>query len=186
MPSFPTLPQPLIDGAICVRLAAERDIPEVLIAYQDDRELHRRLGEERPPTGAELGRRAEHAEADRVAGRRLTMTIVECVDDTCVGQLDVDHVDWDHLGAELGVWVSPQRRGGGLGSRALGVAARWLILECGFQRVAVLTEPDNEPMIRAAERAGFTREGVLRGYRRRQGRRIDAFVMSLVRRDLRS
>jgi RimJ/RimL family protein N-acetyltransferase len=186
MPSFPALPQPLIDGAICVRLAAERDIPEVLIAYQDDRELHRRLGEERPPTGAELGRRAEQAETDRVAGRRLTMTIVECDEDVCLGQLDVDHADWDHLAAELAIWVSPQRRASGLGSRALGLAARWLIQECGFQRVAVLTEPDNEPMIRAAERAGFTREGVLRGYRRRQGRRIDAFVMSLVRRDLRS
>ena len=186
MPSFPTLPQPLIDGGLCVRLAAERDIPEVLIAYQDDRELHRRLGEERPPTGAELGRRAEQAEPDRVAGRRLTMTIVECDEDICLGQLDVDHVDWDHLSAELAIWVSPRSRAGGTGSRALALAARWLIQECGLQRVAVLTEPDNEPMIRAAELAGFTREGVLRGYRRRRGRRIDAFVMSLVRRDLRS
>ena len=53
-----------------------------------------------------------------------------------------------------------------------------------MHRVAVLTEPGNEPMIRTAQRAGFTREGVLRGYRRRQGRRIDALVMSVVRRDL--
>jgi RimJ/RimL family protein N-acetyltransferase len=186
MPSFPTLPEPLIDGAICVRLAAERDIPEVLIAYQDDRELHRRLGEEHPPTGAELGRRAEQAESDRVAGRRLTMTIVECDEDTCLGQLDVDHVDWDQRAAELAIWVSPPRRGDGLGSQALRLTARWLIQECGLQRVALLTEPDNAPMVRAAQRAGFTREGVLRGYRRRQQRRIDALVMSLVRRDLRS
>ena len=186
MPSFPRLPEPLRDGSVCVRPAVERDIPEVLIAYQDDRELHRRLGEERPPTGAELGRRAEEAESDRLAGRRLTMTVVECDDDTCLGQLDVDHVDWDNLGAELAMWVSPQRRGTGLGSQALALVARWLIRECGFERVAVLTEPANGPMVRAAERAGFTREGVLRGYRRRQGRRIDALVLSLVRRDLRS
>ena len=46
-----------------VRPAAERDIPEVLIAYQDDPELHLRMGEERAPSGAELGRLAERAAA---------------------------------------------------------------------------------------------------------------------------
>lgn len=186
MPAFPELREPLCESAVCVRPAAERDIPEVLIAYQDDRELHLRMGEERPPSGAELGRRAEHAEADRLAGRRLTMTIVERESDVCRGQLDVERVDWDNLVAEVAIWVAPERRGRGFGSRALRLVSRWLIEECGLHRVAVLTEPDNGPMIGAAERAGFSREGVLRAYRRRRGRRIDVLVLSLVRRDLRS
>jgi RimJ/RimL family protein N-acetyltransferase len=186
MPSFPELPNPLCAEGVCVRLAAERDIPEVLIAYQDDRELYRRIGEERPPSGAELGRRAEQAEDDRLEGRRLTLTIVEGDDDTCRGQLEADHVDWDGRGAELAIWVAPERRRRGLASGALRLAGRWLIDECGLQRVAVLTEPDNEPMIRAAQRAGFVSEGVLRAYRRREGRRIDVAVLSLVSRDLRS
>lgn len=186
MPSFPELPNLLCDRAVCVRLAAERDIPEVLIAYQDDRELHRRMGEERPPTGAELGRRAEQAEADRLAGTRLTVTIVEGEEDTCRGQLEIDRIDWDNLGAELAIWVAPERRGRGLGSGALRVVASWLLQECGLYRVAVMTEPDNAPMIGAAQRAGFTSEGVLRGYRRRQRGRIDVVALSLVRRDLRS
>ena len=59
MPSFPGLEQPLTDGVVSVRLSAERDIPEVLIAYQDDRGLHLALGEDRPPSGAALGRRAD-------------------------------------------------------------------------------------------------------------------------------
>ncbi len=186
MPSFPHLSEPLRDQSVCVRPAAERDIPEVLIAYQDDHALHLRMGEERPPTGAELGRRAEQAESDRLAGRRLTLTIVDCSEDTCRGQLEVDRVDWDNLGAELAIWVSPQRRGRGLGQRALGLVGGWLLEECGLQRVAVMTERDNLAMIRAAERARFTNEGVLRAYRRRRGRRIDVVVLSLVRRDLRS
>lgn len=184
MPSFPELTTPLSDGRVTVRLAAERDIPEVLIAYQDDPELHFRLVEERPPTGAELGRRAEQAEAERLAGRSLTLTIVEPGADICRGQLYVHQVEWDDLRAELGIWVSPQRRGRGLAGGALALAGTWLLREGGLERLALLTEPTNQPMIRAAEAAGFSHEGVLRRYMRQRDRRIDAAVLSLVRHDL--
>ena len=36
MASFPDLQVPLSDGGVSVRMSAERDIPEILIAYQDD------------------------------------------------------------------------------------------------------------------------------------------------------
>lgn len=186
MPALPEMSRPLTDGTVTVRMAAERDIPEVLIAYQDDPELHLRMVEERPPTGAELGRRAEQAEDDRLAGRNLTLTILEPGDDTCRGQVYVHQVDWDDARAELGVWVAPQRRGRGMGSRALALVGAWLLREAGLERVQVLTEPTNERMIRAAQAGGFTYEGLLRRYMRDRGRRIDAVVLSLVRRDLES
>lgn len=184
MPSFPELPEPLTDGPVSIRLAAERDIPEVLIAYQDDPTLHLRMAEERPPSGAELGRRAERAEDERLAGTYLTMTIVESGEDVCRGQIHVHQVDWADGHASLGIWISPDRRQRGLAGRALRLVASWLIRECGLERVHVLTEPDNESMLRAAERAGFSHEGVLRGYLRDRRRRADAAVVSLVRRDL--
>jgi RimJ/RimL family protein N-acetyltransferase len=184
MPLFPELAEPLTDGSVIVRFAAERDIPEVLIAYQDDPELHLRMVEERPPSGAELGRRAERAEADRITGRSLTWTILEPDEDICRGQIYVHQVEWDDARAELGIWVSPQRRGRGLATRSLTLVARWLLREARLERVQLLTEPGNEPMIRAARAAGFTREGVLRGSIRNKGERIDAMVLSLVRRDL--
>lgn len=184
MPSFPELIEPLSDGTVTVRLAAERDIPEVLIAYQDDPELHVRIGEARPPSGAELGRRAEAAEADRLAGKLLVMTIVTGRDDTCRGEINVHHVDWEDARAELGIWVAPGHRGRGLARRALALVARWLLQECPFERVHVLTDPDNEPMIHAAQAAGFSFEGVLRSYQRLRGSRVDSAVLSLVRRDL--
>lgn len=186
MPAFPELVEPLSNGSVTVRSAAERDIPEVLLAYQDDPDLHRRMAEERPPSGAELGRRAERAEAERMAGRGMTMTIVDPGADTCRGQVYVHQVDWDNLVGELGIWVSPQRRGRGMARGALALAGEWLLLEGGLERVHVLTEPDNEPMLRAARAAGFSFEGVLRGYVRERPGRIDAAVLSLVRRDLRT
>jgi [ribosomal protein S5]-alanine N-acetyltransferase len=184
MPSFPELVEPLTDGAVILRLAAERDIPEVLIAYQDDPEMHVRFGEERPPSGAELGRHAERADADRAAGRGVTLTITEPGDDTCRGQINVHHVDWENARAELGIWLAPASRGKGLGRRALVLAAGWVLRDLGFQRVQVMTEPDNEPMLAAARAAGFSFEGVLRGFTRERGARVDNAVLSLVGGDL--
>jgi RimJ/RimL family protein N-acetyltransferase len=186
MRSFPLLTDPLTDGRVALRDYAERDIPEILIAYQDDRELHRLIGDERPPTGAELGSRAEREPAARAAGERATLTILEPGSDTCRGQLRGHPVDWDHGRAELGVWVAPQVRGHGLARGALRLAAGWLLADCGLARVELLTEPGNAAMLHAGQAAGFAREGVLREYLRVRGRskRVDVVVMSMLPGDL--
>ncbi len=167
-----------------LREYAERDIPEILIAYQDDPELHLRIGESLPPSGAELGRRAERAEGERVAGTHVRLTILTADSDICRGQLSVHGVDWDHGRAELGIWVAPQVRGRGMAAGSLRVASKWLLGPCRLERLQILTEPDNEAMIAAARAAGFVYEGVLRGYTREQGNRVDNAVLALVRSDL--
>ena len=155
MPAIPTLDDPLTDGRVALRLAAERDIPEILIAYQDDPRMHERLGMARPPSGAELGRMAEQADAERQAGRRVALTITEQGSDVCRGQLTVDQVDWEHARAELGIWVAPQMRNHGFARAALRLTAGWVFEACGLARLELRTEHDNEPMMRAAQAAGF-------------------------------
>jgi ribosomal-protein-alanine N-acetyltransferase len=184
MPSFPELKEPLGGSAARLRLAAERDIPEILIAHQDDPALHVRLGVRRPPSGAELGRRIEEGPADRVAGTALWLTILAPGSDDCSGQIDVHDVDWDHGRADLGIWIAPGKRGHGMGAEALGLAGHWLLTEGGLQRVQLMTELQNAPMIAAARGAGFSQEGVLRSYLRERGQRIDVIMMSLVSDDL--
>jgi RimJ/RimL family protein N-acetyltransferase len=183
MPSFPE-PKGLSTEAVALRLAAERDIPEVLIAHQDDPDLHRRLGLVRPPSGAELGRRVEGGPADRATGSTLWLTIVAAGDDECIGQLDVHKVDWDHSRAELGIWIAPAHRGRGVAADALRLIGGWLLNECGMARVQLMTEPDNAAMIAAARAAGFAEEGVLRGYLRERGQRVDITMLSLVAADV--
>jgi len=77
MPPLPLLKEPLDDGVVALRDFAERDIPEILIAYEDDDNLHERMGLQRPPSGAQLGRRAETEAADRLAGAYATLTVLE-------------------------------------------------------------------------------------------------------------
>jgi RimJ/RimL family protein N-acetyltransferase len=170
---------------VTLRLAAERDIPEILIAHQDDPELHVRLGDERPPSGAQLGRRMEHAEADLEDGMAVRLTILHSGSDVCRGEVIAHGFDWENGRAEIGIWVAPQIRGQGMARRALRLATGWLFESCRLERIAMLTEPDNEPMLRSARAAGFVDEGVLREYARERGRRVDMAVLSLIPDDMR-
>src|SRR5947209_3379306 len=152
MVSFPALLDPLTDGVISLRPFAERDIPDVLIAYQDDPELHLRLGLDRPPSAAELGRRSESGQEDRIAMRGMTLTILVGESAFSAGELNVHHVHAAHGRCELGLWLAPAARGRGHGTRALRLASGWLIEPCGFGRLAIHTTPENVAMRAAAER----------------------------------
>lgn len=184
MPSIPSPPQPLTDGHVGLRLTAERDIPEILIAYQDDPQLHVRLGSMRPPSGAELGQELEGATGEREQGARAKLAIVEPPADDCLGEITIHGIDWGHGRASVGIWVAPQARGKGLARRALRLAGRWLFDACGLERLALLTDPDNEAMLHAGKAAGFVYEGLLRSYGRERGRRCDLAVLSLLPSDL--
>jgi ribosomal-protein-alanine N-acetyltransferase len=183
MPSLPFLEPPIADRRLALRDAAERDIPEILIAHQDDPELYARLGLERPPSGAELGRQIEEAPSEHRAGTRARLTILEHASDQFRGRILVHNVDWENRSAELAVWVVPQARGSGLARDALLLAARWLFISCGLARLQLLVEPDNQPMLRAAAAAGFRHEGVLRRHVRRGKSRQDTAILSLLATD---
>ena len=159
MPSFPDPVRPLSDGVIELRPASDWDIPDILIAHQDDPQLYRSLGLRRPPSGAELGRRSEREPAEREAGTGLRLSICEPGQRTCRGQLSVHRVDWGSRSAELGLWLAPQVRGRGWAARALRLTAGWLFEICPLDRITVHTDQDNQPMLRAAQAAGFSARG---------------------------
>ena len=182
MSSFPLLTEPLTDGTVVLRDYEERDIPEILIAYQDDSRMHL-LTAGGPP--AERGRAGR---AGRARGRRTRDRGARHADgrssrgsDTCRGQIRVEPVDWDQSRAELRIWLAPQVRGtAGSDAGRCGSPANGCIGPCGLARVELLAEPDNAPMISAAQAAGFVREGVLREYLRRRGKGVDVVIMSLI------
>jgi RimJ/RimL family protein N-acetyltransferase len=137
MPSIPEPPDRIVDALLELRPIAEWDIPEVLIAHQDDPELHRWLGLTRPPTGAQLGREVEAARATHRAGTAVKLTIVEAGGNDCRGRVEVGEIDWETGRALVRVWVVPQLRGRGYERRAADLTAEWLRSYVGLTDLTV-------------------------------------------------
>ena len=80
--------------------------------------------------------------------------------------------------AEL--YVVPARRGQGLGPEAISVL-RYLFEERGYHRLTIDPAVENERAVRAYERVGFRRVGIMRQYERgRDGTWHDSLLMDLL------
>jgi RimJ/RimL family protein N-acetyltransferase len=86
--------------------------------------------------------------------------------------------------ATIGYWVARGARGRGIASDALRLVSRWVIESFEIERVELVTAPDNVPSQRVAEKAGFTRAGLLRRYVEIKGKRRDCVMFSLLPEDL--
>ena len=83
----------------------------------------------------------------------------------------------------IGISIIPEARGHGYGAEAQRLIAERLFATTDTNRVEASTDIDNLAEQRALEKAGFTREGVLRGAQFRAGRYHDLVVYSRLRDD---
>lgn len=81
----------------------------------------------------------------------------------------------------IGIWLSSQARGRGLGTAAQRELADLFFRHTTVNRVEAHTDVDNVAEQRALERAGFTREGTSRGAQWRDGTYRDGFMYSILR-----
>jgi aminoglycoside 6'-N-acetyltransferase len=102
---------------------------------------------------------------DRDAADEKRWTIL--LDDEVVGFVAAYQVlDPDYRHAGLDLFVSPQVRGRGLGTDAVRAVARYLLYEIGHHRLVIDPAASNTAAIRAYEKAGFRRVGIMREYER--------------------
>jgi RimJ/RimL family protein N-acetyltransferase len=82
--------------------------------------------------------------------------------------------------AEVGYWLRREARGRGAATTGVRLVARWAFGELGVRRLSLQTAPENHASQRVAERAGFTREGLLRGWMPTAAGRRDSVMFSLL------
>lgn len=81
----------------------------------------------------------------------------------------------------IGIWLHATARGAGVGTEAQHQLAELMFRHTLTNRVEAHTDVENLAEQRALEKAGFTREGVVRGAQWRDGAYRDGYLYSLLR-----
>jgi [ribosomal protein S5]-alanine N-acetyltransferase len=152
---FPAPGGPLSDGVVSLRAWEESDTADLVAALQDP-DIPRFTRIPSPYTEAH----AREFFARGGAANETGFAIVSARDGKLLGGIGLR--DAGESRGEVGYWVRAEARGRGVMRRALRLVARWAFDELGLVRLQLLTRPDNPASQRAAEGAGFRREGVLR------------------------
>ncbi|NHC14706.1 GNAT family N-acetyltransferase [Motilibacter deserti] len=163
-----------------LRAVAEADVP-TLDAWDQDPEHAGEWGDFGlpPRSHAELLRR-------NGAERGYGFLVVE-VDAELAGSVSWHAVPYgpnpQSRAWNIGISLHPPYRGRGAGTRAQRLLADMLFATTDACRVEASTDVDNRPEQRALEKAGFTREGVLRGAQFRRGEWHDLVSYARLRND---
>jgi RimJ/RimL family protein N-acetyltransferase len=129
------------------------------------------------------------ANGKRMVSPERGRLLIERIDDGAV----VGDVSWHPVmygpnepsrALNIGVALDPDARGHGFGTEAQRLLAELLLEQFAVERIEASTDIDNIAEQRALEKAGFTREGVIRRAQFRAGGYHDLVNYSFVREDL--
>ena len=181
MALLPSPEQPLTDGVVVLRGWRDSDASQLVEACKDP-EIPRWTAVPDPYTAADA---AAWVRGDPLPteppGDRVSFAIAEREDDArLLGSMSIMRLERGHSG-EIGYWLAPWARGRGAMVRAVRLLAGWSCEEFGLRRIELVIAVDNMASLAVAERAGFTREGVLRDYRENKGVWRDHAMWSLLR-----
>jgi len=175
---------PVCGSRVCLRDLAPHDV-DLVDAWSAD-----------PLAGGEFNDfRVPHKPIDREAlakgpfrNERNGELIVERLED---GQ-PIGTISWhmEHYGPNdrsaawnIGISLIPEARGNGHGTEAQRLLAEYLFATTPVDRVEASTDIENTAEQRSLEKAGFTREAVLRGAQFRSGARHDLVNYARLRTD---
>ncbi|MBX3064715.1 MAG: GNAT family N-acetyltransferase [Anaerolineae bacterium] len=103
-------------------------------------------------------------------------------DDKLIGFIVIHSIEWGNQTGILSMGIGEaDYRGKGYGGDALKLILRFAFYELNLYRVGLNVTSYNQRGIRAYEKAGFVREGVIRGQIHRDGQRYDLIWMGILR-----
>jgi RimJ/RimL family protein N-acetyltransferase len=177
MPRLSVPPEGIRGGDVVLRFPVLEDVDALLPAFADPelREAGNLPAFGRHELAASLADLPRLAEA----GRLMALAAVDASSGEVIGAGILHHLDTERRIVELGYFVLPAARRRGFAT----TIARTLsehAFSLGAERVAAYVNVDNAASERVLERAGFTREGVVRSMPKPDGRRVDKTLFSLL------
>lgn len=156
--------EPLLDGLTALRPWRDSDVEALVLACQDAEiarwtRVPENYGEADARTYLMQRYEAIHA------GQLAPFAIVSSSDTSVLlGSISLMRLAWEHARGEVGYWLAREARGQGHITRGVRLICRWGFDSLGLERIELLAATGNPASQRVAERAGFTREAVLRSY----------------------
>jgi RimJ/RimL family protein N-acetyltransferase len=109
----------------------------------------------------------------------MALAAVDARSRAIVGGATLHHLDAERKIVEIGYFVMPHARRRGFATTIARLLAAHAF-SLGIERVAAYVNVGNAPSEGVVERAGFTREGVVRSMPKPDGRRVDKTLYSLL------
>jgi RimJ/RimL family protein N-acetyltransferase len=164
-------------GDVILRMPSLDDVEAILPAFSDP--------EMREAGNLPAFRREELAASLRdlpslsETGRLLPLAALDSQSGEVIGAGMLHHLDAERRIIEIGYFVLPHARNRGFATTIARMLAEHAF-SLGIERVAAYVNVGNPASERVLERAGFTREGVVRSMPKPDGRRIDKTLFSLL------
>ena len=169
-------------GKVGLRARDQADIAVLHAELYEDIATHMRA-DSRPwrpiPAGSSASPYAIGEPRDDLA----CFSAVELVSGELAGEALLWAIDLHNRTAHLGLSLRPAFRGRGLGTDVVLALCEYGFAVRGLHRLQVDTLAGNTAMIRAASRAGFVREGMLRGAAWVDGEFADEVILGLLASD---
>ena len=102
-----------------------------------------------------------------------------------IGDIGLHNLSAAHARAEIGFKLASAHQGQGMMSEALGCVLAYGFGEMGLNRVEAVVDPANGACLGLLEKAGFSREGLLREYEHEEKGYVDLVMLSLLKREQR-
>jgi RimJ/RimL family protein N-acetyltransferase len=152
---------------------------EIVARWSRDTEYHR-LGDNHAayPHPVKWARDLMERPGDRSFG----FAIRALDDNQLIGDIGVYVESWAHVEGWVGIGIGERAYwGNGYGTEAMRLLLRFAFSELNLQRVSLGVYAYNPRALRSYEKAGFRREGVVRGDCRRDGQHWDSVFMGILR-----
>jgi RimJ/RimL family protein N-acetyltransferase len=172
--------EPLLDRPTALRAWRDSDLDAIVAACQDA-EIARwtRVPEQYGEVDARTYLLQRY---DAIhAGATAPFAIVDADDDEhLLGSISLMRIAWEHARGEVGYWLAREARGKGHATRAVKLICAWAFATLELERIDLFAATGNPASQRVAERAGFTREGVLRSFMRAKEGYLDMVAFGLL------
>ncbi|MEV7792310.1 GNAT family protein [Streptomyces sp. NPDC087512] len=172
----------LTGSTVGLRARHEEDVPVLRAELYDD-VVNASRAEGGPWRPISPGSNDPRLVVDDTKRGSVPFSVVELAGGTLVGTATLWGIDDHHRSAHIGLGLLPDARGKGYGTDVVAVLCHYGFVVRGLQRLQIETLADNFGMLRAAERNGFVREGVLRSSAWVLGEFLDEVLLGLLAQD---